>query len=454
MGVKMSMREAGNGNQKVVKLGGLQWRFTDKQYTAWGGLRVVEEMLGRIGFSQALRQSGLPQPGSNRGFDPVEVMQSFLVSVWVGGTRFAHTALLRFDAALRQIFGLDQVPSATTFTRFFRRFGRRQVDEVFGYLTSWFWKELQPMTLTLDLDSTVLTRYGQQQEGSVRGYNPHRRGKPCQHPLLAFAAEVRMVVHAWMRPGNTNAGCNAEGFFREVLTVLDGRHKIGLVRADSGFGIGTFLSLLEDKAIHYIVVARNMRTIRRRLTGITNWVEVEPGVSVSELEYEAVGWKKARRLVVVRHRFRQAQGGRTLLEVPGYGYSLYLTNLGLPPMEIRRLYLARADSENRIKELREDFGMGGFMTQNFWATEAAFRAVILAYNLMALFRQVVLKSPCYQMLATLRVQCFAIGASLGRKGHKCILRLGLPPPRRAWFEGLFASASSVVLPFHPKTYAG
>ena len=454
MAVKMSVCEAGHWNQKVVKPGGLEWRFTDKQYTAWGGLRVLEEMLRRVRFSDALGQSQLPQPGSNRGFDPVEVMQSFLVSVWVGGTRFAHTALLRFDQALRQIFGLSQVPSTSTFTRFFRRFRRKQVDQVFGYLAGWFWEQLQPMTLTLDLDSTVLTRYGRQQEGSVRGYNPSRRGKPCQHPLLAFASEVRMVVHAWMRAGNTNAGCNAEGFFREVLSTLGGRHKVGLVRADSGFSTGTLLSLLEEKAINYIIVARQMSTIRRRLTGITNWVEVEPGISVSELEYHAVGWKNARRLVVVRHRLTQAKGGRLLLDVPGYGYSLYLTNLALPPMEIRRLYLARADSENRIKELREDFGMEGFMTQNFWATEAAFRTVILAYNLMALFRQLVLKSASYQMLATLRVQCFAIGASLGRKGHKPILRLGLPPPRRAWFEGLFSSTAAITLPFKPRTYAG
>ena len=140
------------------------------------------------------------------------------------------------------------------------------------------------------------------------------------------------------------------------------------------------------------------------------------------------------------------------MEVPGYSYCVYLTNLTLPPMEIKRLYDARADSENRIKELGEDFGLSGFVSQKFWATEAALRAVILAYNLMALFRQAVLKTAHYQMLATLRVQCFAIGASLGRKGHKRILRLGLSPPRRAWFEGLFASSKQFALPLHPKTY--
>src|SRR5687767_4816526 len=84
-------------HKTVVGSEGLAWCFTDKQYTAWGGLRLLDEMLRRIGFADVLRQSGLPSPGSNRGFDPVAVMQSFLISVWVGGTRFAHTALLRFD---------------------------------------------------------------------------------------------------------------------------------------------------------------------------------------------------------------------------------------------------------------------------------------------------------------------------------------------------------------------
>jgi len=451
MAIERMLCTLGQGNQKVGEWEGLEWRFTDKQYTAWGGLRLVEEMLRRIGFKEALRRSGLPEPGSNRGCDPVEVMQAFVISVWVGATRFAHTALLRFDRVLQEMFSLGAVPSTSTFTRFFRRFRQPQVEEVFGYLSRWFWEQLQPATLTVDLDSTVLTRFGHQ-EGSVLGYNPLRRGKPCQHPLLAFAAELRMVVHAWMRPGNTRSGCNAEAFFREVQALLSGRHRIGLVRGDSGFSADSLLSLWEAEAINYIVSARMMPPVRRQLSGMTNWVEIEPGVSVSELQYHALGWKEPRRLVVVREQASPSKRGRWLLEVPGYSYCVYLTNLTLPPMEIKRLYDARADSENRIKELGEDFGLSGFVSQKFWATEAALRAVILAYNLMALFRQAVLKTAHYQMLATLRVQCFAIGASLGRKGHKRILRLGLSPPRRAWFEGLFASSKQFALPLHPKTY--
>lgn len=48
--------------------------------------------------------------------------------------------------------------------------------------------------------------------------------------------------------------------------------------------------------------------------------------------------------------------------------------------------------ENRIKGLRYDFGADSFNMQDFWATEAALNTVMLAYNLMSLFRQVLLRS--------------------------------------------------------------
>ena len=59
------------------------------------------------------------------GLCPEMVVQSFLVTIWVGGLRFAQTALVRYDEGLRAIFGLREVGCVSTFTRFFRRFWLR-----------------------------------------------------------------------------------------------------------------------------------------------------------------------------------------------------------------------------------------------------------------------------------------------------------------------------------------
>ncbi len=110
--------------KKVPEETSLPWIFTDKPVTAWGGLRLIKEMLMRMGLREILKECGLPEPKSNRGYDPVVMIESFMVCVWVGGERFAHTQMVRFDGALRQIFGWDEVASVSTFTRFFRRFKR------------------------------------------------------------------------------------------------------------------------------------------------------------------------------------------------------------------------------------------------------------------------------------------------------------------------------------------
>jgi hypothetical protein len=428
--------------KKVRRFDGLPWRFTDKRFTAWGGLRVLEEMLRRIGWPEALAAAPLPQPGSNRGCCPVMVVQAFLVTIWTGGARFAQTALVRYDEALRSIFGLSHVASVSTFTRFFRRFNRGQVEEVFGHLSRWCWQRMARHSWTVDLDSSVLTRYGHQ-EGSSRGYNPKHRGKRSHHPLMAFAAECRMVINAWLRPGNTTDGSNVENFFREVLGILGHRHRVGLVRADSGFCIGTFLDLLEENRLDYIIVCRLMAVLRRQIAGLKDWVPLAENIAASECPYQAEGWSQPRRVVVLRFTTQERPTGQMLLEVPGYTYAVYVTNLRLSAIHVRQLYLGRADSENRIKELLEDFALSGFVTQKFWATEAAFRMALCAYNLMSLFRQSILGAASKHTLNTLRVQCFAIGASLGHAGHKRMLRLGLPPPRRQWFEGLFSAAQAL-----------
>jgi len=57
-------------------------------------------------------------------------------------------------------------------------------------------------------------------------------------------------------------------------------------------------------------------------------------------------------------RQRPEARGRKLLEVPGYTFHVLVTTLSHDPVQAWRFYNSRAESENRIKELKEDFGVG------------------------------------------------------------------------------------------------
>jgi hypothetical protein len=70
--------------------------------------------------------------------------------------------------------------------------------------------------VTIDFDSTVITRYGDK-EGSEKGYNPNKRGRNSHHPLMAFVSQTKMVANAWLRPGNTAASTSCIEFMQETF---------------------------------------------------------------------------------------------------------------------------------------------------------------------------------------------------------------------------------------------
>lgn len=72
---------------------------------------------------------------------------------------------------------------------------------------------------------------------------------------------------------------------------------------------------------------------------------------------------------------------------------------------------------------------------------------MVAYNLMSLFRQALLQAPKAAKLSTMRFQCFALGAWIGKLGRKKVIRISLDAQRRPWFEGLFAKIGAFRTPW-------
>lgn len=85
--------------------------------------------------------------------------------------------------------------------------------------------------------------------------------------------------------------------------------------------------------------------------------------------------------------------------------------------------------------------------KDFWATEVAPGFAMLAYNLMSLFRQAVLRSRIQHTLSTLHGLILAIGGAWHRDPSQNRLLLSVPRKKRAWFAGLWANASApLVIP--------
>src|SRR3974377_2130107 len=359
------------GGEKAIGI-----TFTDKPVTAFGGLALF------VAFAERLR------PGQAPGAAAPVPVRSPHAPPPAGGARgprrFPQPAVLRADEPIRQLFGLRRFPSTATFTRFFRRFSAKTVTETFAPLFAGCLARLPQRRegYTLDLDSSVFERYGTQ-EGALKGYNPKKRGRPSHHPLFAVVAEARCIAHLWLRSGNTGAARGASAFLAEVQALLPGHLALALVRADSGFFDEAFLLALEAARLPYIVAARFTNPLQAAVYRLT-FRPFAPGLEVAELTYQALRWTQARRLIVVREELRRrpAARGRGCFCARGYRFHAVVTTLAASPEAIWRTYNGRADTENRLKELKHGFGADGFCSQRFWAPEAALRALCLLHHFL------------------------------------------------------------------------
>jgi hypothetical protein len=400
-------------------------RETQRAVTPFGGIAVFISFLGKIGFAEAVRQHMPIRWKSPNQIEPTSTFTAFLMSVLVGARRFAHASLLRGDRALHALLGIERFPTDDTIRNLFRRFTMGEVQRFYEPMAEWLMQRLPRCQAgyTLDLDSTVFERYGKQ-EGSLKGHNPRKHGRPSHHPLLAVLSEAHFLLHGWLRSGNCGTGRGVEEFLKEALALWGQREKIRLLRADSGFFDDKLLSFLEQRLLPYIVVAKLTPWVKRAAQRVVQWTLLDEDYAVSEFRLQLHGWSVERRFVVIREQIREGRDsvGRKLIDVPGYTFRIFVTSCDAAPEDIWRDYNRRADMENRIAELKHDLGADGFCMKQFFATEAAFRAVLLLFNLLAEFQRAA-GLPVYREPATIRTQILTCGAILGRAGRRLVIHL-------------------------------
>jgi hypothetical protein len=264
--------------------------FTNKEITPWGGMVFLKQMLDKIGFkSQILSCKDLPQPQSNRGHKVSTILEVFIASIWCGANRFMHTEVTRHDIALGKIFNWDIIPAQDTYKRFFNKFNQATNQKVSDHFYSWIFDNFKFDNFTLDIDSSVMTRYGDQ-EGAKKGYNPAKKGRLSHHPLIAFVNDVKLVANMWLRSGESASANNFLPFLEDTLSKLKNK-SVSLIRLDSGFFQKDILDYLEHTSKKYIVAAKFNHPIQRIINQSHNWVLLDEGIEICEQNYQAQSWE-------------------------------------------------------------------------------------------------------------------------------------------------------------------
>jgi hypothetical protein len=406
----------------------VQIRATPKPITPFGGQISFICFLEKIGLVHELIAAIPFVLTSPNAIPPAQTLIAFICAVVVGAKRFAHADWLRHDKVLHEMLALKRFPGTDTIRNFFLRFTQADIETSWRRLWKWVLPHflMPPHGFSLDLDSTVFQRSGNQQ-GAKKGYNPKRPGRNSHHPLLAVLAEAHCVLHAWLRSGNTASGSGVIAFLKEALSLTPAGWVIRCIRADSGFFDQGLFSFLEERSIAYIVVAKMTTQVKRRAAGKMHWKRIDGTFSVGHFFAKLYGWDRKRRFIVIRERVQESEKkksrdrrrlGHTLFDIPAYTYRVFVTNRPDDGVVIWRDYNQRAVVEQRIEEIKTEMHADGFCLKDFYATESAFLATLFTFNLLSLYQKAIDPQAKYQQPSTLRASIFLGGAILGGGGRK------------------------------------
>jgi len=420
--------------------------FSNTGLTHYGGLHLLQQFFQKIKIRSVLTSAIRFQQINNR-YSVSDSILAIVYPIILGLGRIETNILLQQNSVFQYLASLPTYPDPTTLRRFLERFGSRGLtafQSLHDQLRSHFLTKPEPVSSVIfDLDTKVLTVYGQQQGAKV-GFNPKKRGRPSYQPLLCFEGKTGDIWEGIYLPGDAHpAPHTIEILDRSLLKLPSGIRDIR-VRADSAFYDHTIAEYLQGIPSFYAIVARNTKPIQRYFGGL-RYEEKFPGIWFAEFEYKPWRWKTAQRFIVVRRLIPEKPSWQlSLFKMSGYTYHVIVTNLSLTPLNLWRFYNQRATGELIIRELLEAYTLGKIPTKDWASNQAYFQLVLFAYNLIGWFKRLCLPPDWQQLnLQTIRNRLLLVPAQLVRAQGRRILSLPKSYPYSKTFAAILRNIKTV-----------
>ena len=292
--------------------------------------------------------------------------------------------------------------------------------------------------ITIDLDPTDDRTHGAQQYTFFNGHYDAW----CYLPQLAFLTFDREVEQylcaAVLRPGNAVASDGAMGLLRRLLPLLRAafpRVRF-LVRLDGGFATPELFDFLDaEPRLDYVVaMAKNAVLVRHAEPAmeVARAQSEESGKTAhvyTDTRYAAGTWAGARRVVIKAEVVRL--GDRAPRDNPRF----VVTNMRQTPRFIyEKVYCARGDIENRIKELLDGLQIDRTSCTHFSANQLRVLLTAAAYVLMQELRLRAARTACARtQVSWLRDRLLKLGVHVVRSARRLVLHLPQATPHLdAW----------------------
>ena len=369
-------------NRRIVEA-----RFDGGDITSDGGVLLLRQADRLTGLSDSIaRALSDPRRQASCDHDVPGLVRQRLYAIALGYEDLNDHDGLRQDVALQTAVERDQwLASASTLCRFENRADRETAWRLHEVLLDQFIASFKraPKKLILDFDATDDPVHGEQDGRFFHGYYRHY----CFLPLYVFCGHQLLV--SYLRPSNIDGAKHSWA----ILSLLVKRlrqvwPKVRIIfRGDGGFCRWKMLRWCDHHEVGYIIgLAKN-----KRLNRLTASLQDEAAACFAatghkvrwftDFQYAARSWDGARRVIAkIEHSQHGVNPRYVVTNLEGDAKQLY-----------DKLYCARGDMENRIKENQLDMFGDRTSCQHWWPNQFRLLLASLAYTLIEAIRRIALK---------------------------------------------------------------
>ncbi len=409
---------------------------TNDQLTSRAGLLAIAQVMESINLSERIDKYFV-LPKSNRGFKPSVFIETLILMQHEGSFHLDDVRHINDDEALRAVLGLDKIPQANSLGNWLRRMGND--NQSFAA-----WQEVNKAVLkaalhqrkgiTLDIDATEVIANKADAQWTYKNNKGYM-------PMVGHVAQTGQVVAADFRTGNASPARENLAFIQQCEKALPDACFVQSLRIDAAGYQKKIIEYCDKKAIKYAIRAKTSAAIKEQINALTesDWQPLrdkqgEPvtGQDTYRMAHWISDYEKPFTLVIQRKRIK-GQGELDLdttdtgeqMVSQGYIYRFIATNQDdWSNSQIIHWYNQRAeDSENRIKELKLDFGGDTLPCSDFNANALYFLISALSFNLFALMRQLLPEELANHRAMTIRWRLYAIAAKVVKTGRQLFIKL-------------------------------
>ena len=273
--------------------------------------------------------------------------------------------------------------------------------------------------LIFDVDATSIEKYGYQ-EGVEKGYVGKDQPENCYQYLLFRLHNRNTFLYGTIRGGSAHSQNDFCGYLQRFLPLMKAKWK-NTWRMDAGYFNEAAFDLFVENGSHFFVKAP---MIASRLNLAQTSPDIVWGSEINGISYASRLTKTAKQtsyVEIFKRTQKESSGQMSLGELATYRYDCLATSdLAIEPAKAFEFYNGRANIENNIKELKNDYHLGKIVTDDFNANDVITQVTMLTYILMRHFQNEFLPEKMKKhVLSTIRNHVFNIPA-LFRTGQRRI----------------------------------